>query len=325
MKNKHLVLLFLGVLALGVLSRRISWPANKFFQTNLIALDTLRVTRISILQTGDPELLLERTDAGWVVTQELRSLAVRQDDIAPMLEALSAIRSLRIVKTSLPDTLGISTANRLQVVVFQENKTLEQFQIGNETFENSHPATYIRLLPHEGIYLAKNHLRGLFAKQLDDFRLKTIAAFEPSQVCAIAVENSTLPLIFFQKNDSTARWESPEKFFYPDDSMQIWLGIFSRLNGAPFADFFDESRMQETQVGKITLHLLSSDSLVFNIFHEKLPDLPKGAMPPRIKFVPPYIFHSSQNPANFFALPDTPFVRETFLEPPFFKMTKNGN
>ncbi len=325
MKNKHLVLLFIGVLALGLLTRRLPWPAKKFFQTDLIALDTASVTRISILQNGQPELSLDRSEPGWVVTQELRSLAVRQDDIAPMLEALSAVRSLRIVKTNFPDTLGFAEANRLQVVVFQDNKMLEQFEIGNLSLENSQPATFFRLLPHGGIYLVQKHLRPSFAKTFDDFRLKTVAAFEPAQVRAVAVENSTLLPVFFQKNDSLARWETPEKLTYPDDSMQIWLALFSRLNGAPFADFFDESRAQETQAGKITLHLLSSDSLVFRIFHEKTPDLPEKNFPPKIKFLPPYIFHFSQNPANYFALPDKPFVHQIFLEPSFLKSSKNGN
>jgi hypothetical protein len=325
MKNKHLVLLFLGVLALGLLARRLPWPAKKLFQTDLIALDTATVTQISILSADQPELLLERTEAGWAATQELHSLPVRQEDVAPVLAALSAVRSLRIVRTNLPDTLGISEANRLQVIVFQENKILEQFEIGNETLENGQPATFVRLLPHEGIYLAKSHLRSIFSKQLDDFRPKTVAQFEPSQVRAIALENSTLKHFFLQKNDLASRWKTPEKIFVSNDSVQLWLALFSRLNGAPFADFFDESRARETQVGKTTLHLISSDSLVFRIFHEKASNLPEQISPSRIRFLAPYIFHSSQNPTNFFTLPDTSLLRKIFLEPTFLKIAKNGN
>lgn len=309
MKNKHLLILFLATAALGLLARRFPWFRAHVFQTDLIAVDTTSVTQISVFQSGEPELLLERTEGGWAAAQEMRAVTVAQEHIAPVLAALSSIRSLRIVRTAMPDTLGFSGKKRVQVVVLKEGDLLEQFEIGDEILENGQPATFIRLNRHEGVYLVESHLRGIFSKNLDDFRENTIARFDPSTVRAVALERPDSMPVFFQKNDSTGYWETPGKVAFPNDSVQIWLNLFTRLNGSPYADHFDESRARETLDSRITLYLATSDSLVFSVFYVKPPDLPEELPLSKIKTLPLYVLHSSQNAANYFAPPDTALLR----------------
>lgn len=310
MKNKHLILLFLATVAVGLLARRMPWFKANIFQTDLIALDTASVTRISILQAGQPELMLERTETGWAAGQEMRSVTVGQGHIAPLLAALTAVRSLRIVKTNQPDTLGFSEKDRLQVGIYREDETLEQFEIGLETLENNQPATYIRLRRHEGIYLVQNHLRGVFLKKLDDLREKSVAGFDPAAVNKIVVEwwedglNVQYPI---DKIDSTGQWiplgQWPPEI--PNDTIQRWLQLFGRLEGSAFADHFDESRAHETLVSRIWLYLAPSDSVVFRVFSVRPPELPEEIHISEAKGLPVYILHSSRNPSNFFAPPDT--------------------
>lgn len=309
MKNKHLVLLFFAVLALGLLARRLPWPLTAMLQTDLIALDTASVTQINILQNGKPELLLERTDAGWAATQDLRSASVEQAQITPLLAMLNTVRSLRIVKTTRPDTLGFSEKNRLQVLAYRDSKLLEQFEIGNEILEDGQAATFIRLSRHEGIYLAKNHLRNLFSKTLDDFREKTVTRFDPAHIHATNLEWPEHQSVFIQKNDSTGRWESSENFSISNDSMQTWLALFSRFNNSPFADHFDDTRTRETFFAGITLHLSGGDSLAYNVYYMIPPDLPEEISRLKTKSLSPYILHSSQNPNNYFAPTDTLLLR----------------
>jgi len=325
MKNKHLVLIFLGVLAVGVLARRSPWFKANVFQTDLIQLDTSAVTQISIFEPGQPELLLERTEAGWAAAQEMRSVTAQPAHIAPILTALLSVRSLRIVKTTRPDTLGFSEKNRLQVVVFREKEILDQFEIGYQTYENSQPATFIRLSRHEGIYLVEQHLRNVFAKKIGDFRENTVSRFEPAQVRAFEWERRDSMPVFFQKNDSTGSWEYlSKKQEMPDDSVQIWLNLFSRLNGSPFADHFDESRTRETFFRGMKMHLSDGDSLIFKVFYVKPPDVPEEIAAAKLTGLPLYVLHSSQNPSNFFAPKDTVLLRRIF-EPNFRKVERHND
>jgi hypothetical protein len=133
-------------------------------------------------------------------------------------------------------------------------------------------------------------------------------------VQAVFLETAGAALFFLKKNDSTGRWETPDIFSFSDDSVQTWLQLFELLNGSPFADHFDESRARETLRSRATLHLASSDSLVFRVFYAKPPDLPEEISMSKAKTLPVYILHSSQNPTNFFAPPDTLLLRRICFE-----------
>lgn len=309
MKNKHLVFLFFATLIVGLLIRQAPWRRALFFQTDLIEVDTAAATQISIFRPASPELMIERTEAGWVAAQEIRSAGVRRENMAPMLEALFAVRSLRIVKTDRPDSLGFGRESVIQVVVFQGNKVVEQFDIGSEVLENGRAATFIRLNRHEGIYLVQNHLRGIFSKNLNDFREKDMAVFDPASVKKIILnwwENGLDVQYPICKNDSTGQWEplGGAPAYIADDTVQNWLSLFSRLNGSPFADNFDESRARETIATEIKLHF-ANDSLILRVFYVKPPDVPEEMSPRHFDGLPMYVLHSSQNRSNFFAPADT--------------------
>lgn len=177
MKNKHLVLLFVATVAIGWLLRRAPWRAAQVFQTELIGVDTARLTQLRLLLPGQPELLLERTETGWTALQEGRSVVVAPADMLPLLHALVAIRSVGVVKTRQPDTLGLSAAEGLQVTVYQAGQHKEDFWIGRETSAENAPATFIRLAGHEGNYLVEHHLRRIFDRRLEDFRPTGICQF----------------------------------------------------------------------------------------------------------------------------------------------------
>ncbi len=324
MKNKHLVLLFLSVLVLGLLAKRLTWPANQFFKTNLIKVETDRIAQISIERYGQPELLLERAETAWVATQEGRTAVVRPEHIEPILAALSAVYSIRVVKKPRLDTLGFYAENALKIAVKQDDGAVRTFEVANETLENGRPATYILIKRYGEVFLVENHLRKVFSKKLDDFREKKVADFAPDEVKQIIFDwtereepNVQYPIF---KNDSTGKWEplggTPPEI--SEDSIQAWLSLFSRLNDAPFADYFDESRARETLLSQVEIGLSYPDSLVFRLFYVKPPDLPEEISTAKIKTLPVYVLHSSQNPSNFFAPQDTQLLRQIFFmfQPP---------
>ncbi len=319
MKNKHLVFLFFVTVAVGLLIRQAPWRNVSFFQTDLVEVDTTEATQISIFVPGRSELLIERTEAGWAATQDLHSVIVPPDQMAAMLAALTHVRSRRIVKTNRPDTLGLSDSTVVQIAVFRDKENLENFGIGNEITENGQPASFIRLDAHAGIYLVDGHLRGIFYKEIGDFRSRSVARFDPAAVSEVTfhwLEDSTHEGLTLQKNDSTAYWQMSGKPVpdVPNDSLQNWLQRFNRLNDSPFADQFDETRERETFKSRVTIRFRNSDSLVVGLFFAKPPDLPEEVTVLRAGQLPLYIIHSSQNPLNYFAPPDTALVRSIFFE-----------
>lgn len=94
MKNKHLLLLFLATIAVGLLARRVPWFKDSLLQTSLIEVDTTRLTQISIYLPDQPELLIERTESGWAATQEILATGISDEHMAPMLAALASVRWL---------------------------------------------------------------------------------------------------------------------------------------------------------------------------------------------------------------------------------------
>lgn len=310
MKNKHLLLLFLATIAVGLLARRVPWFKASLFQTNLIEVDTARLTQISVFLPDQPELLIERTESGWAATQEILATGVSGEHIAPMLAALASVRSLRIYDSERPDTLGFSKKTLIQVQTYRDDALLEQFEIGDEIIENGQPATWIRLSRHEGIYLVEQHLRGIFSKKLDDFRENRVADFEISSISGVSLENwegGTKVRTRLSKNDTTAQWKLQAEQSIAEDSVLNWLRQFTRLNGSPFADHFDESSTRETNIGRLTLYRHASDSLVFQLYRIRRERSQARAGSPE------YILHSTQNPGNFFAPPDTLLLRRIFF------------
>jgi len=315
MKNKHLVLLFLATLAVGWIFRRAPWPAKQWFQTELIQVDTAQLSQLRIVLPGQPELLLERTDAGWAAQQEGRSVVVTATDIAPILQTLAAVRSIRIIRTQAPDTLDLSAAKGIQITAYQENEVTEDFWVGRTLMENQRPATFIRLTAHVGNYLVENDLLSIFARTLEDFRPSRICEFVPAQVRSLRVEWPVQHWTLVLQRDSTGRqWQETETdSLYSDSMIQAWLRPLAALPRCPYADYFDDSRARETLQALITLDFDDQQpSVILRLFQIDPADLPENLSELYRKKVhpAPFVLHSSQNPNNYFALADTALARQ---------------
>jgi hypothetical protein len=199
MKNKHLVFLFLLTLLVGLAVRRAPWRTTTFFQTNLLRLDTAEVQQIQITLPGQSPLFLLRGDAGWSAEQESRSVNMPPELAKKMLLALADLRSIRIAKTTRPDTLGFTPGTAIHLNIILANDQQESLTLGWETVEHSQPATYVQLPKHAGIYLVNNHLRNVFFKHLTDIRNRNLFQFSPSEVQGFSLVGKNLDSLFFQK------------------------------------------------------------------------------------------------------------------------------
>ncbi len=309
MKNKHLVLLFVATMAIGWLLRRAPWRTAQLFQTALIQVDTARLRHLRLLLPGQPELLLERTERGWAALQEGRSVAVPPADMQPLLTVLVAIRSVQVVKTQRPDTLGLSEATGLRVTTRQDDGHQEDFWLGRETGAENVPTTFLRLSGHDGNYLVQYHLRSVFTRRLADFRSVDICRFSPAEVRTLTVEWPAQHWVLLLRRDSSGQWRNPETDSLRSDSaVQAWLQPLADLRRQPYADYFDDSRARETLRARITLGFKApAPPLTLRLFQIDPADLPENLSELyREKIWPArFVLHSSQNPLNYFALADT--------------------
>ncbi|MCK6691087.1 MAG: DUF4340 domain-containing protein [Thermoanaerobaculia bacterium] len=313
MKNKHLVLLFLIVLTLGLL-RYLPVRYRPVFHNDLIRVDTVAMTQCIVVVPGQSEISIERSETGWVADQNGRVAPLTGADMAPLLEALAGIRALRRVKTGLPDSLGFTPGQQLKVQIFNGKRLMEYFELGHELRTNDQPATYLRLPMHKGVYLAEGHLRRLFTRTLDDFRPKSVLWVSPASVRSIGIWQAQADtLIVFEKNDSLRCWGAINfPYTLSDDSVQNWLGLLHRLNGSPFADNFDESQDKDSRLAAFYLKTADSSELALQFYLLKPPNIPEdlsGLRRQHWQHLPVYVVHSSQNPMNYFAAPDTNLVR----------------
>lgn len=313
MKNKHLVLLFIIVLILG-LFRYLPVRYRPVFHNDLIRVDTAALTKCVVTVPGQPEISIERAETGWAADQNGRVAPLPDAEMTPLLEALAGIRGIRRVKTGQPDSLGFNPGTRVKVQIFNGKQLMEHFDIGHEIITENQFATYLKLPVHEGIYLAEGHLRRLFARTLDDFRPKSVLSVSPDSVRSIGVWVARADtVIVFEKNDSLRRWTAKNfPYTLSNDSVQNWLGLLHRLNGSPFADNFDESQERDTRLAAFYLRTADNSELALQFYLLKPPNIPEdlsGMRGQQWHYLPIYVIHSSQNPMNYFAASDTNLVR----------------
>jgi hypothetical protein len=316
MKNKHLLLIFACTLLTGLLAKYTPWFKGDIFQTDLLRLTPNEVQRIAISRPGKEELLLERSDEGWVASQE--DFAVRTADslVAPLLTALSQFRSLRIVHVTQTDTLGLAPSQAIRVQVFMKNGRKEIFDVGRETQEQQQAATYVEMDQHEGVYLASKHLRQVFDRTIDDFRSKTVFDLKLENLQAVRIERPGIDTISWQKSDTSAMWWRNNRNELPQRKEQVshWLGQVQQLNGLPFASHTDEGQAPENLAANISFKMMDSImdvQLQFyqtraNVYHTK-----------RLatRNTPELVVISSQNSAIFFALFDTTLAKKIWNGP----------
>lgn len=314
MKNKHLVLLFISTLLVGLAVRKAPWRDSTLFQSNLLKIDTAEVQQIQISLPAQPTLYLLRGDAVWTAEQASRSVVVSPEMVRQILEVLAELRSVRIEKSKMPDTLGFVPGFAIQVSTIQSNKRQESFSIGQEILENTQAATYIELPKHGGIYLVNKHLRKLFSLSLEHFRNTEIAVFLPEKVRAFTIFGQDADSLYGLKQAGTRQWINADSSqIFPDEQVQNWLINLHQLKGLAFADLFDESQANEYLNTEVQLFLETETMpLTLKIYHVKHGHLPEELSEKRTsrRNFCPYVLQSSQNPLNYFEIPDTVLLQQ---------------
>lgn len=311
-KNKHLVLIFLLVLGLGLLSRLIPWP---FEADKCISLKNISQSPHSLVigKLPDGDLALIASDAGWVATQGDRSVPVAPhlpDSIRAVLQQICM--NERVSETASP-AQGLDLQLNLQYIDGVQLELLigKVFQESGKTF------TYISGKELNGVYLAPGNLRVLLERRLEEFRNTEVLGNMPQTLNSAAITYNIIDTIY--------RLMPPDSLKNPADTLSFsawdarWINALQSLKKLPFADFFDDSRTSGWTVQIICTANAMPEPLVLSFYKFTPHDRPESwSNNPEYKQLlrSPWVLHSSLNPGNYFAVQDTALIRQLFLKAP---------
>ncbi len=309
MKNKHLILIFLCTLILGLLAKYAPWFKSDHFQVDLVRVKTVDLQRLAISLPGKSELVLESSDEGWVASQDDYAIRTPDSTVAPIMAALAQIRSLKIIHSDQRDTMLLLPAQSVHVEVRLKNGHRESFEIGREIWLQKQAATYIEIDRHEGIYLIDKHMRTVFTKSIDDFRNKTVLSFSGEKLRTFHIVRPGIDTVYFQKPDTSHLWygSTAGQLVLPGP-LQQWINKLLELNNLPFAAHSDEMMSADNLAASISLGVKDLEEpiliQIFNVRSKTTPERSLGRSKAH-KNLPHYIVQSSQNNYSFFAIPDT--------------------
>lgn len=294
MKNKHLVLLFVVALLVGLALREAPWRDTVLFTADLLKIDTTDIQQIQITAPGKAPLYLIRNENGWAAEQDNRHVRLPAHKAHDFLTAIKNLRSLRIIKTSRPDSLGLSDNMAIVASILCSDGKKETIRIGRENTGSA----YVQLPNHEGIYLTNIPLRTLFVISINDFRNRTALDFNGVQVTGITLKRPGEKELVFKKDTLNNHWTTPiAAQNCPSDSVQNWLdrlGAFSKLE---FADWFDESQADALFHSEWFFDCeMPENSFRIKLFYP-------GMTRPATNLFGRLVLHSSKNPDNYFAMP----------------------
>jgi|GEM_PF-2176518 len=311
MKNKHLVLLFLFVLLTGLVSRFSPWFKSDQIQSFLVKAEKNEIRRLSILNRQLPELLLEADDKNWYATQDDVVVGFPDSLVAPLLDAITSMKAVRILDDNSADTTGLVPGTFIEVTAEMDNGRKEHFRIGKETISEGKPVTCVQILPHGGMYLVEGHIRKRYDVDCQNFRSRETGI--PDEISAFRMTRTGIDSVSGPVEGSGQSADGQEDTV---PGMEEWLGAVRTLNNLPYANP-SETGPYDIEDGadcRIELTGRTPDQTVrldfYGIRYTKGKDKSVD-----ITLAKRCLLHSSANEYNYFFLEDQEIVRRIISGP----------
>ena len=309
MKNKHLVLLFLGTLLLGLLLRQFPWQKNATPAVDLLRIDSVSVDRIRLQFPNQPALNLQKDAAGWrLVWDEFREEILPSEPVNAFLHGLIPLKSTPAGADIDWESAGLKADQAIQVFL-RSSKREEGLLIGNSVVDAGQEYTYVALPGQQKIYRAPGRLLDLLTFKEQGRASADWCKFKPGAVRSIGTGLIGNPYRHWVFQDSTQRWVADT---LQADSLAVayWLQTLQQVKKAYPADFFDDSRVGQLPMSAIELEL-DSELLSLHFYYLRNPTVPEDLSRLQFKPLPQpcYIVQSSQQPNQWYALYDTSLVQ----------------
>lgn len=308
MKNKHLLLLFLLTLIIGLGFRHFPWRLQGWFERPLIEISPESIESLSILLPERDTLLLVKGERNWQAFQHDRSAPVSAEKLQAILNALQSIRMVRVLESKNLDSLGFTPQQQIAIECTLSDAGKTRLFLGNSSQYDKATYTWLYLGKGDLAHLVRGDLRPLFSLSMRDFRNNRLFNSDDKSLQQVHVPGDSLGPFARYRRDSLHRVEA----------------LLKRLQYLPFADYFDESRALKSRLFQVALwNDTLGSATVLTLYRQNPAETPES-WPENAKSrsqPTSFVLHSSDNPYNYFALQDTALAR-TFIHLflPYFEL-----
>lgn len=304
MNNRTLLLILLLLLAIYGLSRLFSGKRESSFRTELIQVDTTKVTTIAIDPKGkdNGEITLQREDAGWLVSNGTLTVPVTPGSVDGLLRNLALIRTQRIAAKS-PDRwkeYEVTDTSGTRVRVYQDQKLLEDFIIGRFSFnpQAQSGVSFLRLTGEDEVYAVDGFEVLAFTHDFNSYRDRTVLRLKPEAI--VREVDIQLPDTAYQLKRVDSQWLLNGTQALDSTTVADYINGLRQLSGDQFADDFDELRLDQLEQRSVALHGdgIGNPTTIY-IYRDTTRSLP-------------FVIRSSQQPKTFFASDSSGLFQRVF-------------
>jgi hypothetical protein len=322
-KNKHLVLLFLAVVALAVALRYISCKQPDQLEARLFPIASESIDFVAWDNTE-----FKRSEEGkWVANRFAETVIVPDSILRPTLQALARLTTLKVINSERPDTLGVAVGQNV-LVRFRSSELPEaqMLAIGRTVLhQDGRLATWVALPQHKQYYLADGDLRGFFQFDMQRFRPNQAFNFNFEQLCSTKISSGDQVLFEANRQGDSLVIANPLKGF----SLGMWRMFWPTLAKGELATDFSESQARETFWGTVLFKGCTAQELElkFYFLNRFEPTDDEAQLKALRKFQLHWVMTSSQQPGRFFYVHDTQMLRWALFadKSAFFSNQMNQN
>lgn len=306
MNNRILLIIFLVLLAIYGITRLTSKQRQSSFDTELIAVDTARVSSVTIrLKDADADIILKREAGAWLVSNGQISTEAVPSAVEAILGALTEIQTKRIVAKNSEKWADyeVEDGAGTRVTVYDGEEVLEDFVVGRFNFnqQTRSGTSYVRIAGEDEVYAVDGFLTLTFSQGFDSYRDRTILKLDAGQ---------EITSVRFSSPDTTRQlvkvgeaWQIDGAV--PADSALVaqYINGLRNLSGSTFADDFDELQADDYRYRSVTINgnnLLQPLSITCYLDTTRTEE--------------PFIIQSSQHPDVFFASDTTGVYERVFKD-----------
>ena len=277
------------------------------FQAPLIEIDTAAVAAIRIHQVAS--LSFQREATGWIVSDGRLHLKAVPSKMAELLNALHYIRAEHLLEPAPGIDFGLDGESGISIRVYTSNGLTEAFTLGRFHYDEEmrRSITYLRLAGQREVYAVDGLQTLPLRAEFEDFRRRDLLRLPALRFDSIAYQRGDTTFCFYRSGD---RWQSSDGQLLDSTEVAGFFQRLRRLQGATFADDFDELMAQQLQHRSLALYHASLPTPLFVYsYHDSTRH-------------PPFVLRSSQYPEIFFASDSSGLYRDVFAAPEAWRSLK---
>lgn len=250
-KNKTLVLILAVLIIFTAIVVFIDTKkGDRSFRSQLIDVDTLKITKIVITPRSNPtsDIELIKKDNKWIVSKNNKEFSADYNVIKHILSTFSSMKPLQIAARTKDKwkEFEVTDSTATIVRIYKGKKKVSTLYIGRFNYiqpKNQSPysyyygqqgtmATYVRESKDPNVYLVEGFLAMTFNRDVNDFRNKTVIRFNTNDINKITFSYPDSSFFLVKDNN---KWKVNDQ---PADSASVanYLSSMAWLNSYSLVD-----------------------------------------------------------------------------------------